>query len=81
MRSNIIKAGVAAVFMSLVTFNQALAWCGFGGNGPGCTTTAVESPPPETPVAGAPEIDGAGALLAIALVMSIGAMVYRRAQR
>jgi hypothetical protein len=78
MRTNIFKTGVAAVFMSLVTVNQALAWCGFGGNGPGCSTqTVVETPP----VAGAPEIDGAGAMLAIALVLSIGAMVYRRVLR
>lgn len=81
MRTNIFKVSTAAIFLSLVSASQALAcnWTWL----PICSSTSTGggSTPPAAPAAGAPEIDGAGAFIAIALVMSIAAIVYRRAHR
>ncbi len=68
----IIKAGTTAMFMSFLMVSEAFAWCGLTGD---CGLT-----PAAEPVA-APEFDGPGAVAAIALLVSIVAVVYQRARR
>jgi hypothetical protein len=79
MAKNIIKIGTTAMLMSLITVNQAFAWCLWGKIGTTCGGSGSTPPAPTTPAA--PEIDGAGAMVAIALLVSIAAIVYRRVLR
>ena len=73
MLSNLIKVTATGFAMSLFTAKQAAAWCIFGfgdtcggSGGDGGGTTA------------APEFDGPGAIVAIALLGTIVALIYHR---
>jgi hypothetical protein len=61
------KTAIAAFSIAMLWANNAFAFCLFfcGGPGGGGSTPA-------------PEIDGAGGLPAVALLLSVGAIVYRK---
>jgi hypothetical protein len=73
MRTNILKAGAAAVFLTLTTISEAMAACGFGGlicddGGGGGAVSA-------------PELDGPAGIAAIALLVGLVAVIYHRVRR
>ncbi len=69
MRGTIFKTGATALFMSAITLNQALASCVWLGNCDSGDATAV------------PEINGPGALAALALLVSIGVIFYNKVRK
>ncbi len=69
----IIKAGATAVFVSFITVSEAFAWCGLTGD---CGLTPATTEPVATP-----EFDGPGAVAAIALLVSIAAVIYQRVRK
>jgi hypothetical protein len=71
----IIKTGTAALLLTLVTANQSFAWCLFGGIGTTCGGDGGSGP------TAAPEFDGPGAIAAIALLVSVVAILYQRARK
>jgi hypothetical protein len=77
MRTNIIKAGATAFFLTLITLNEAFAWCGFGGNGPSCGEGGAAS----GGTLSAPEFDGPAGIAAVALLAGIVAVLYNRARK
>lgn len=77
MRGHIFKAVGTAIFLSLITVNQAFAWCLFGGIGTTCGTETSGG----GGAAAVPEFDGPGAIAAIALLASIGALLFYRIKR
>jgi hypothetical protein len=72
MRGTIIKGGATALLMTLITVNQALAdspFCNWTAAGCGGDAAAV------------PEFNGPGAIAAIALLVSIGAVFYNKVRK
>jgi hypothetical protein len=61
--------------MSLITVNQAFAWCIFGGIGTTCGAAGSSGG------SAAPEFDGPAGIAAIALLASIIAVLYNRARK
>lgn len=70
----ILKSCAAALAVSFVTVNQALADCWFGVIGD-CGGEGGSGP------TAAPEFDGPGAIAAIALLVSVVAIIYQRARK
>lgn len=63
-----LGAAIAGLTTSLLWSTSAFAWTGDGGgDGGGAAST--------------PEIDGPGAVMAVALLVSLGIMIYRKAQK
>jgi len=73
MRGNIIKAGATALLMTLITVNQALA------DSPFCNWTAAGCGGGDG--GSVPEINGPGALAALALLVSIGVIFYNKVRK
>lgn len=64
-----IKPAIVGSAISILLTTNAFAFGGVSGGGGGGG------------VVGNPEIDGPGALLAVALLASIGVMIYRKSQK
>ena len=65
-----LGAAIASLMTSVLWSTNAFAageWGGGGDDGGGTAST--------------PEIDGPGAVLAVALLVSLGVMIYRKAQK
>ncbi len=65
-----LGAAIAGLMTSVLWSTNAFAageWGGGGDDGGGTAST--------------PEIDGPGAVLAVALLVSLGVMIYRKAQK
>ena len=66
-----LGAAIAGLTTSALWSTNAFAACAFGvcddGGSGGATST--------------PEIDGPGAVMAVALLVSVGIMIYRKAQK
>ena len=77
MLTNLIKASVAGFAMSLFMANQAAAWCLFGVFGTSCGSDGGSS----GGTAAAPELDGPGAIAAIAFLGSIVAIIFHRSSK
>lgn len=60
-----LGASLATLAMSGVWASNAFAFGGFGGDAPAAN----------------PEIDGPGGVMAVALLVSVGVMIYRKAQK
>jgi len=74
MRTSFLKAAATAVFLSLINLNEAMAGCnGIAGlicdDGGGSGPSAV------------PELDGPAGIAAIALLVSVVAVVYYKVRR
>ena len=65
-----LGAAIAGLMTSVLWSTNAFAFgTGGGGGGDGGGTAST------------PEIDGPGAVLAVALLVSLGVMIYRKAQK
>lgn len=62
-----LGAATTALISSLLWTSNALAFGGFGGGDGGAAAN--------------PEIDGPGGVMAVALLVSVGAMIYRKARK
>ncbi len=76
MLTNLIKAGVAGIAISLFMATQAAAWCLFGFG-----TTCGGRGGDGGGTAAAPELDGPGAIAAIALLGTIVALIYHKSSK
>jgi hypothetical protein len=70
-------AAISALPLIILSSNQAFALCWMGY----CDTPTPPSTPGNSGPVGAPEIDGPGALWVLALLVSFGIALYRRAWR
>jgi hypothetical protein len=70
----ILKSCAAAIAAGFVTVNQALAECWFGVIGD-CGGDGGSGP------TAAPEFNGPGAIAALALLVSVVAIIYQRARK
>jgi len=71
MRTNILKTGATALFLTLIAVNEAMA----------CNFLGIDCDSGDGGGAAAPEFDGPAGITAIALLAGIVALVYHKARR